>query len=51
VPWGPTFSDVEPGQLVAYEGSIGYLEIALRNGNAANALGLKRGDSVAAEFG
>jgi S-adenosylmethionine hydrolase len=42
-----TFSDVEPGQLVAYMGSSGYLEIATREGSAANHLGVAVGDPVA----
>jgi S-adenosylmethionine hydrolase len=34
-----TYSDVEPGELVAYFGSDDRLEIAIRNGSAADALG------------
>jgi S-adenosylmethionine hydrolase len=41
-----TFADVEPGQLVAYVGSGGYVEIAVREGNAAQRLGLAAGDPV-----
>ncbi len=41
-----TFSDVEPGQLLAYVGSSGYLEIAVREGNAADRLGLDIGDRI-----
>jgi S-adenosylmethionine hydrolase len=33
-----TFVDVEKGELVAYPGSAGYMEIAVRNGNARNML-------------
>jgi S-adenosylmethionine hydrolase len=41
-----TFTDVAPGELVAYVGSGGYLEIALRNGNAASRLGLSVGEPI-----
>jgi S-adenosylmethionine hydrolase len=41
-----TFSGVAPGELVAYVGSSGYLEIAVRNGNAAARLGLDVGAPV-----
>ncbi len=34
-----TFSDVEEGELLAYWGSCGYLEIAARNGSAVSILG------------
>lgn len=41
------FSDVDPGQLVAYVGSTrGHLEIAVREGNAAGILGMGLGDVV-----
>jgi S-adenosylmethionine hydrolase len=41
-----TYADVEPGQAVAYWGSVGFLEIAVRNGHAASTLGISRGDEV-----
>ncbi len=41
-----TFADVEAGKPVAYVGSNGYLEIAVRQGNAAALLGLDLGDTV-----
>jgi hypothetical protein len=41
-----TYSDVEPGQAVAYWGSVGFLEIAVRNGHAGSQLGITRGDAV-----
>jgi S-adenosylmethionine hydrolase len=41
-----TFSDVVPGQLLAYLGSSGYLEIAVREGSAAARLGLDIGDPI-----
>jgi hypothetical protein len=43
---GRTFTDVPVGELVAYLGSSGHLEIAVRGGNAAQSLGVKRGDKV-----
>ena len=44
-----TFSDVEPGELVAYGGSSGYLEIAVREASAAQALSLDVGDTILIE--
>lgn len=41
-----TFADVEPGELVAYVGSGGYVEIAVREGSAAGRLGLDVGAPV-----
>ena len=41
-----TFADVQPGEIVAYVGSSGHLEIAIREGNAAATLGLDLGDPV-----
>lgn len=41
-----TFSDADRDELVAYFGSTGRLEIALRDGNAAAHLGVKRGAVV-----
>jgi S-adenosylmethionine hydrolase len=42
-----TFADVEDGQLLAYTGSSrDHIEIAIRNGNAAQKLGLRVGDMV-----
>lgn len=43
---GRTFSDVEPGALIAYVGSGGQLEIARRDGSAARRLGAERGTIV-----
>lgn len=43
---GRTFTDVPTGELVAYIGSSGHLEIALREGDAAQSLGMKRGDRI-----
>jgi S-adenosylmethionine hydrolase len=44
--WARTFSDVEPNTLVAYIGSGGQLEIALRNGSAARFVGARRGHPI-----
>ncbi len=46
-----TFSNVAPGELVAYAGSSGYLEIAVREGSAASQLALDIGDPVRIEEG
>jgi len=43
-----TFGDVEPGQLVAYQGSGGEVEIAVRGGSAARLLGAGVGAEVRA---
>lgn len=45
-----TFADVEEGELVAYTGSSrNHIEIAVRNGNAAQKLGIQIGDIVKVE--
>ncbi len=41
-----TFESVDRGELVAYIGSGGTLEIAVREGNAAAELGVGRGDPI-----
>ncbi|MEX2389745.1 MAG: SAM hydroxide adenosyltransferase, partial [Phycisphaeraceae bacterium] len=41
-----TFADVDDGEPVAYFGSSGRLEIAVRNGSAAQRWGVKAGDAV-----
>jgi S-adenosyl-L-methionine hydrolase (adenosine-forming) len=46
-----TFGDVEPGQLVAYEGSGGMVEVAVRDGSAARLLGAGIGAAVTIEKG
>ncbi len=43
-----TFAAVAPGEPVAYLGSDGFLELALRNGNAARAWGVGVGAEVVA---
>jgi S-adenosylmethionine hydrolase len=45
-----TYADVEPGALVLYEGSFGTLEVAVRDGSAARALGVARGAAFEALF-
>jgi S-adenosylmethionine hydrolase len=45
---GRTFSDVDPGALIAYVGSGGQLEIARRDGSAAGRIGAERGTPVRA---
>jgi S-adenosyl-L-methionine hydrolase (adenosine-forming) len=46
---GSTYAEVAPGELVAYVGSFGQLEIAVRNGSAAQQLGASRGTPVTLE--
>jgi S-adenosylmethionine hydrolase len=43
---GRTFADVHQGQLVAYRGSLGYVEVASRDASAAKELGVKVGDRI-----
>lgn len=45
-----TYADVEPGALFVYRGSFGTLEVALRDGDAARALALRRGAALEARF-
>ncbi len=45
-----TFSDVPEGRPVAYIGSNGRLEIAVRNGHAATDLNAKRGDTIRLQY-
>uniref|UniRef100_Q3ATU8 TPR repeat n=1 Tax=Chlorobium chlorochromatii (strain CaD3) TaxID=340177 RepID=Q3ATU8_CHLCH len=51
LPLSTTYSDVAEHQPIAYIGSSGTLEIAIRNGNAAAALGLHAGVAVRMERG
>ena len=46
VPWRRTYSDAAPGELLALINSFGVLEIARRDGNAEQHLGLTRGALV-----
>jgi S-adenosyl-L-methionine hydrolase (adenosine-forming) len=48
LPLSSTYSDTADQQPLAYKGSSGMIEIAIRNGNAAQMLGLKDGDPVRA---
>lgn len=43
-----TYTDVNDGEFLAYIGSSGFLEIAVRNGNAAKAIGAYLGQLVCA---
>jgi S-adenosylmethionine hydrolase len=43
-----TYGDVEPGQLVAYIGSAGEVEVAVRGGSAARLLGVGVGAEIRA---
>ncbi|HPI21500.1 MAG TPA: SAM-dependent chlorinase/fluorinase [Candidatus Kapabacteria bacterium] len=40
------YSDAEEGELIAYIGSTGFLEIAVRNGNAARKIGCKNNEII-----
>jgi S-adenosylmethionine hydrolase len=44
-----TFSEVLPGELLAYRGSNNCLEIAINQGNVAAVLGSKVGDILTVE--
>jgi hypothetical protein len=46
IPFHHTYADVPAGELVALVGSSGYLEIAVRNGSAADRLGIAVGARV-----
>jgi len=41
-----TYAEVGEGELVAIVGSTGFIEIAVRDGDAARLLGLTRGAGV-----
>ncbi len=45
-----SYSSVAPGKILAIEGSSGFIEISLRDGNAANKTGLKTGDPITLHF-
>jgi len=45
---GKTFADVGPGELVVYVGSVGFLEVGVRDGNAAERLQAGNGTLVTA---
>ncbi|MEG4574516.1 SAM-dependent chlorinase/fluorinase [Microcoleus sp. N3A4] len=46
IPSGKTYSDSEPGDLIAITGSDGWVEIAVNGGSAQSVLQLKFGDKV-----
>jgi S-adenosylmethionine hydrolase len=46
-----TYGDVPTGGLLAYEGSGGAIEIAVRDGSAARRLGLGVGGRIRARLG
>ncbi len=46
--WGRTYGDAEPGALIVYAGSVGFLEVAVRDGSAAQTLGARTGTAVTA---
>jgi S-adenosylmethionine hydrolase len=46
--WGRTYGDAEPGELLVYAGSVGFLEVAVRDGNAAKKLAAQAGTPVTA---
>ncbi|MCE9637629.1 MAG: SAM-dependent chlorinase/fluorinase [Planctomycetes bacterium] len=46
--WADTYGAVAPGELLAYPGSVGFIEIAVREGHAADRLGARRGAAVTA---
>jgi S-adenosyl-L-methionine hydrolase (adenosine-forming) len=46
LPLSLTYGSVTEGMTLAYNGSSGTVEIAIRNGNASQTLGLKAGDTV-----
>jgi hypothetical protein len=46
IPVVATYGDVRDQELLAYTGSSGMIEIAVRNGNASLRLGAREGDGV-----
>jgi S-adenosylmethionine hydrolase len=46
IPLRRTYADVDVGEVLALVGSAGFIELAVRDGNAANTLGLQRGSRV-----
>lgn len=50
LPLQSTFGDVAPGQPVAYIGSSGLIEIAIRSGSAMQELGIQRGQRIQLEW-
>jgi S-adenosylmethionine hydrolase len=46
-----TFWEANPGELVAVEGSAGFIELALNKGSAADGLKVERGAEIELETG
>lgn len=46
-----SFSEAEPGEFLAFEGSTGYIELALNQGSAADRLSIGRGAEIEVETG
>lgn len=46
--WGKTYGDAPSGELLVYTGSVGFLEIAVRDGSAAERLGSGGGSALVA---
>lgn len=46
--WGRTYGDAEPGEALVYSGSVGFLEVAVRDGSAAERLRAGAGAPVTA---
>jgi S-adenosylmethionine hydrolase len=46
--WARTYGDAEPGELLVYAGSVGFLEVAVRDGSAAEKLRAATGAPVVA---
>lgn len=46
--WARTYGDAEPGELLIYCGSVGFLEVAVRDGSAAERLRVRSGAAVTA---
>ena len=46
-----SFSEADPGEFFAIEGSAGYIEIALNQGSAAGRLHIERGSEIEVESG
>ncbi|MGK0353378.1 MAG: S-adenosylmethionine hydrolase [Planctomycetota bacterium] len=46
MPMHRTYGDVAPGELLAYVGSFGLIEVAMANGSASERLGMQRGAPI-----
>ncbi len=45
-----SYEDVAVGKMLVMEGSNGFLEVSVRDGDASKTLGLKRGDRLTLHF-